>query len=94
MSTKQRAEATKSKTTAPAATGLSVTWRDTTFALPAPDDFPLDALEAEEAGKTLTALRLILGAEQYQTWRGLASTARDAEEFSAQIMRELGPGNR
>jgi hypothetical protein len=92
VSTRQRAEATKTK--APVPTGLSVSWRGTTFALPAPDDFPLDALEAEEEGKTLTALRLILGADQYQTWRGLASTARDAEEFSGQIMRELGPGNR
>jgi hypothetical protein len=92
VSTRQRAEATKEirDTTE----GLSVTWRGATFALPMAEDFPLDALEAEEAGKQLTALKLILGVEQYRTWRGLASTTKDAEEFSAQVMRELGAGNR
>ena len=92
MSARQRAEATN--TTAPATEDLSVTWREVTFRVPAAEDFPLAAMEAEEAGKPLTALRELLGETQYQTLRTVASTARDIEEFSANIMRELGRGNR
>lgn len=91
MSNKQRAEAA-GKASTPGA-GLSVQWRGKRFTLPRAEDFPLEALEAEEDGKHLTALRLILGPDQYTTWRGLASTAADAEEFSAAVMKELGRGN-
>ncbi|MDT8910887.1 hypothetical protein [Amycolatopsis sp. PS_44_ISF1] len=91
MTTRQRAEATGK----PASPGseLAVAWRGKRFTLPAPEKFPLEALEAEEEGKHLTALKLILGAEQYKEWRGLAATAADAEEFSAAVMKELGRGN-
>lgn len=91
MSAKQRAEAI-GKPTSPAA-GFAVQWRGARFTLPRAEDFPLEALEAEEEGKHLTALKLILGVDQYATWRGLASTAADAEEFSAAVMKELGRGN-
>ncbi|WP_206797874.1 hypothetical protein [Amycolatopsis sp. MtRt-6] len=91
MATRQRSEAVGKPT--PPATALAVQWRGTRFTLPRAEDFPLDALEAEEAGKHLAALKLILGSEQYATWRGLASTAADAEEFSAAVMKELGRGN-
>ncbi|MEV4313005.1 hypothetical protein [Actinocrispum sp. NPDC049592] len=90
MSTSQRAEATRK----PAASGgPAVMWRGKRFTLPTPDQMPLEALEAEEDGKHLTALKLILGVEQYATFRSLASTAADAEDFSTKVMRELGPGN-
>lgn len=90
MSTKQRAEATgKTNTKA----GPNVTWRGSTFRLPRAEDMPLEALEAEEDGKHLTALRLILGEIQYATFRSLAATAGDVEDFSAVVMKELGPGN-
>jgi hypothetical protein len=92
VTTRQRAEATRTKPTT--TVSLSVTWRGTVFTLPTPEQFPLDALEAEENGKQLAALKLILGDEQYATWRGLARTAGDAEEFSEQITKELGRGNR
>jgi hypothetical protein len=88
MATRQRAEAV-GKLTSPA-TGLTVLWSGTRFTLPRAEDFPLEALEAEEEGKHLTALKLILGAGQYTVWRALASTAADAEEFSAAVMKELG----
>jgi len=91
MSAKQRAEATGKP--ANPSTNLTVTWRSTRFTLPTPDEFPLEALEAEESGKHLTALRLILGDAQYATWRTLATTAGDAEDFSAVVMQELGRGN-
>jgi hypothetical protein len=91
MATRQRAEAV-GKLTSPA-TGLTVLWSDTRFTLPRAEDFPLEALEAEEEGKHLTALKLILGAGQYTVWRALASTAADAEEFSAAVMKELGREN-
>ncbi|MEU7525453.1 hypothetical protein AB0A74_06955 [Saccharothrix sp. NPDC042600] len=91
MTARQRAAA-KSKP-APASE-VAVTWRGTRFRLPTAEAFPLDALEAEEAGRHLTALRLVLGPEQYATWRSMASTAADAEEFSTVVMRELGVGNR
>lgn len=91
MATRQRAEAV-GKPTSPT-TDLTVRWRGTAFTLPRAEDFPLEALEAEEEGKHLTALKLILGANQYAAWRGLASTAADAEEFSAAVMKELGRGN-
>jgi hypothetical protein len=91
VSTTQRAEATR-KT--PATTdGRSVMWRGKRFRLPTPAAMPLEALEAEEDGKHLTALRLILGTKQYATFRALAATAADAEDFSAQVMKELGRGN-
>ena len=91
MSTRQRAEA--SGKPAPPGNGVTLTWRGKRFTLPTPTDFPLEALEAEEEGKHLTALKLILGKEQYATWRGLATTAADAEDFSAVVMKELGRGN-
>ncbi|GAA4527435.1 hypothetical protein [Amycolatopsis samaneae] len=91
MATRQRAEAT-GKPASPSA-DLAVSWRGKRFTLPSPAEFPLEALEAEEDGKHLTALKLILGADQYATWRGLASTAADAEDFSAVVMKELGRGN-
>ncbi|XVV05328.1 hypothetical protein ACQPW3_08030 [Actinosynnema sp. CA-248983] len=72
----------------------AVMWRGKRFVLPSAQDFPLDAIEAEEQGRVLQSLRLILGEDQYRTWRGLASTAGDAENFSQTIMRELGRGNR
>ncbi|WP_410648156.1 hypothetical protein [Amycolatopsis sp. cmx-4-54] len=91
MATRQRAEATGK----PASPGgnLAVTWRGKKFTLPTPDRFPLAAMEAEEEGRHLTALKLILGADQYSTWRALASTAADAEDFSTVVMQELGRGN-
>lgn len=91
MTSKQRAEATGK----PAAKGndLAVMWRNKRFVLPRAEDFPLEALEAEEDGKHLLALKVILGPEQYTTWRSLASTAADAEDFSTKVMRELGRGN-
>ncbi|WP_328604770.1 hypothetical protein OG943_32710 [Amycolatopsis sp. NBC_00345] len=92
MTTRQRAEAT-GKPASPSA-DLAVTWRGKRFTLPAPEKFPLEALEAEEEGKHLTALKLILGTGQYATWRSLAATAADAEDFSAVVMKELGRGNR
>ncbi|MFD8494270.1 hypothetical protein [Amycolatopsis sp. NPDC059657] len=91
MATGQRAEATgKPK---PSNTNGSVTWRGEQFTLPSAQDFPLAALEAEEDGKHLTALKCILGVDQYATWRNLAATAADAEDFSAVVMKELGRGN-
>jgi hypothetical protein len=92
MSTRRRTEAIGK----PTSTGndLAATWRGKRFTLPSPEKFPLEALEAEEEGKHLTALKLILGAAQYATWRGLAATAADAEDFSAVVMKELGRGNR
>jgi len=72
---------------------FKVSWRGKFFLLPRPENFPLEALEAEEEGKHLTALKLILGADQYTTWRRLAVTAADAEEFSTVVMKELGRGN-
>jgi hypothetical protein len=93
VTARQRAAATRNKPAKPSGE-VTVSWRGTTFVLPSADDFPLDALEAEEAGRHLTALRLILGDDQYATWRAEARTARDAEEFSAVVMGELGAGNR
>jgi hypothetical protein len=92
MATRQRAEATGKSVSTSA--DLAVTWRGKRFTLPAPEKFPLEALEAEEEGKHLTALKLILGTGQYAIWRGLAATAADAEDFSAVVMKELGRGNR
>lgn len=91
MSNRQRREATGQPGPAPTA---AVMWRGKRFTLPAPEDYPLEAIEAEEDGRTLKALRLILGQEQYDTFRTLARTAGDAESFSKAIMQELGRGNR
>jgi hypothetical protein len=91
VSSGQRAESVGKPGLATA--NLKVTWRGKGFALPRAEDFPLAALEAEEDGKHLTALKFILGVDQYTTWRSLAATAADAEDFSAVVMKELGRGN-
>jgi hypothetical protein len=91
VSTRQRAEATKKP--APASEGLSLTWRDKTFRIPTAEQFPLTAMEAEEAGKPITALRELLGEDQYRTLRTVAFTAMDIAEFSGHVMKELGRGN-
>lgn len=92
MSRNQRREATGNPTPGPRSEH-AVMWRGKRFVLPSADEFPLDAIEAEEQGKVLLSLRMILGEEQYATWRTLARTAGDAEHFSKTIMRELGRGN-
>jgi hypothetical protein len=92
LSQRQRQEATGKNTLGPKP-GSFVMWRGKRFSLPAPQDYPLDAIEAEENGRTLTALRLILGEDQYATFRTLARTTGDADDFSKAIMRELGRGN-
>ncbi|GGU46822.1 hypothetical protein [Lentzea flava] len=92
MSQRQRREAT-GNTHATGKPGSAVMWRGKRFGLPAPKDYPLDAIEAEEQGRTLTALRLILGEDQYATFCELAKTTGDADDFSKAIMRELGRGN-
>ncbi|WP_026424671.1 hypothetical protein [Actinokineospora inagensis] len=91
MSSRQRAEATGNP--APTGSELAVMWRGKRFVLPSAEQFPLEALEAEEEGRHLAALRIILGDAQYRTWRSLAATAADAEDFSTKVMRELGRGN-
>jgi hypothetical protein len=91
MSNRQRREATQQP---PARSEHAVMWRGKRFTLPSASEFPLEAMEAEEEGRHLAALRLILGDAQYTTWRGLAKTAADAESFSSAVMRELGRGNR
>lgn len=91
MSNRQRREASGQAAPAPKS---AVMWRGKRFTLPAPEDYPLEAIEAEEDGRTLKALRLILGDDQYATFRTLGKTAGDAEDFSKAIMRELGRGNR
>ena len=90
MSNRQRREATRQP---PARSEHAVMWRGRRFTLPSASEFPLEAMEAEEEGRHLAALRLILGSAQYATWRDLAKTAADAEDFSAAVMRELGRGN-
>ncbi|KJK50419.1 hypothetical protein UK23_10475 [Lentzea aerocolonigenes] len=92
MSQRQRREA-HGNTHSTGKPGSAVMWRGKRFGLPAPQDYPLDAIEAEEQGRTLTALRLILGEDQYATFRELAKTTGDADDFSKAIMRELGRGN-
>ncbi|MBP2479100.1 hypothetical protein JOF53_007972 [Crossiella equi] len=93
MSARQRTEATKKKTTTTPASP-TVDWRGLTFTLPLAEAFPLEAIEAEEAGKPMAALRIILGTEQYAQWRTVAGTVADAEEFSAAVVGALGRGNR
>lgn len=92
MSQRQRREAT-GKANHGETPGSAVMWRGKRFSLPRPEDYPLDAIEAEENGQTLKALRMILGEDQYATLRTIAKTTGDADDFSRAIMRELGRGN-
>lgn len=92
MSQRQRQEATGKYTPGPKP-GSAVMWRGKRYSLPAPQDYPLEAIEAEENGRTLTALRIILGEDQYAAFRRDAKTTGDADDFSRAIMRELGRGN-
>jgi len=79
LSATQRAEAIGTPSTPEAR--LPAPRRGTRLTLPRAEDFPLNAREAEEDDKHLTALTLILGADQYTTWRRLTTTAAHAEEF-------------
>lgn len=90
VNSSQRAETTRK----PAAQNApAVMRRGKRFTLPTPAQVPLEAPEAEEYSKHLTVPRLILGDDQYATFRTLAATAVDAEDFSAHVMKELGRGN-
>lgn len=91
MSDRQRREATGAPA---AASGTALMWRGKQFTLPTPENYPLDAIEAKQEGRTLAARRMILGEARYRTFRALAHTTGDAENFSRAIMRELKQGNR
>lgn len=69
-----------------------------TFTLPAStDDWPLDAVEALENGRAVTALKALIGQAQYAAWSrhvqrktGAAPKARHAGELLEAIANEYG----
>lgn len=92
MSQRQRREA--SGTTDPGGKpGAAMMWQGTRFTLPQPEDYPLEAIEAEENGQILKTIELILGDEQYATFRSKARTAGDAVNFLKSMARQVGRGN-
>jgi hypothetical protein len=58
-----------------------------TFTVPAPLDYPLDILEAESE---VEIVRLVLGAEQWATYKATRPTIRDFKELSDKLNGSTG----
>lgn len=81
MTDAQQAEATESTIT------FTYDGEDYTFD---PGTFTLDMIEADEAGKTLTVVRTILGEEQYQAYKARHPLASDLGEFRLALINAMG----
>lgn len=69
----------------------TIEWRGETFVLPATvDDWPIDALEAFEAGRAAAAVRALLDEDQYARMKRLGGKVRDFNEFGELIARLFG----
>ncbi|MFF3416819.1 hypothetical protein ACFYW9_19280 [Streptomyces sp. NPDC002698] len=58
-----------------------------TYFVPAPLDYPVDVVFAEN---DFEAIRLVLGEEQWQEYRKSRPTIRDFQEFNAKINEATG----
>jgi hypothetical protein len=74
-------------------TVVDIDWRDLTFTVSSDlDDWPVSATLALEDGNYASAIRAILGGDQFAAFMGFAPTNRDAREFFNVIATALGLG--
>jgi hypothetical protein len=64
-----------------------------TYAVPPADDWDLDVLEAIDESRMTTALRALLGDEQYVKFRTTNKKVRDLGEFFTTAGKKVGAGN-
>jgi len=60
--------------------GGKFTYKDEEYTVPQRDDWPIDALEAQEEGRIVAALKELLG-DQWTKFRKVGKTAKDLDEF-------------
>lgn len=61
--------------------GISFDYADKTFDLPNPKRWPLGAVKAQEAGKMLGFVEVLLGPKQYVVFEEVVPTLEELEEF-------------
>lgn len=79
MSNTLKLESEASKDDSPAV--IKFTFRDAEYTVPQREDWPIEALEAQEEGRMVGALKELMGS-QWFTFRKTSKTAKDLEEFA------------
>lgn len=69
---------------------IPFTARGVDFELTPSDEWDFEAIEAFEAGKVATFLRLILGEEQYNAFKATKPKVGDIDEFVTDLQKALG----
>ena len=72
---------------------ITFEYADVEYEIPASDDWSIDALEALDTGKAISAVRELLGTVQWRTFRSKHSTARELGELSEALAKAAGLGN-
>jgi hypothetical protein len=78
------------------ATGSSVEveFDGVTYAIPTPEEWSIDVLEAFEEGKVTAVVKAMIGEDQYASWKsGKSRKVSDLTEFFEVIQKALGLGN-
>lgn len=70
--------------------GIPVQFNDVTYWVPDSSDWPIDALEAGEEGRSVTCTRLILGDVQWTEFRKTNKTVGDLERFMEEFQKVVG----
>ena len=60
-----------------------------TYTVPPAKTWPLEAQEAEEAGQFATALKEILGEEQYKKFKKKPRTVGDLEDITTELFKAV-----
>jgi hypothetical protein len=71
----------------------SVEFNGDTYSVPPADDWDLDVLEAIDEGHMTTAMRALLGPDQYATFRASNKKVRSLGEFFDVAGKAVGAGN-
>ncbi|WP_326792046.1 hypothetical protein OHA79_09600 [Streptomyces sp. NBC_00841] len=74
-------------------TDFSVEFNGDTYSVPPADDWDIDVLEAIDEGHMTTAMRALLGADQYATFRAKNRKVRDLGAFFDVAGKVVGAGN-
>lgn len=72
---------------------LTVTFHGASYSVPPADDWDLTVLEEIDAGRSTSALRALLGDEQYATFREKHTKVSALKEFFAVAGKAVGAGN-
>jgi hypothetical protein len=71
---------------------VTATWRDLTFTVPPPADWPVEVYEALEDDKVITATRQLLGPEQWAAFKASTPTPTLADfQTVSELLAGGGP---